>query len=134
MISALSLLSCACAGMTPERKIKNHFQTILKTKNRCSRPHRLLSSKFRSSYFFIFFIILSIVHLPFIIIIPLPHFSIFDILSIFFIAASAPPVNAERTSRVASVVLIIILSFLRLLIFDTQELARFKACVWSTLP
>ena len=77
--------------------------------------------------------ILSMAHLPCIIIIPLPHFFM-AIWSIFFImAASAPPANAERTRSAASVVLIIIISFLRLLNLTTVRLAWFNKSVWSTL-
>ena len=86
------------------------------------------------NYFFFIICILSMAHLPCIIIMPLPHFFIIDILSIFFIiAASAPPAKAERTRSAARVVLIIIYSFLRLLDLTSRKLARFKQEVWSTL-
>ena len=67
--------------------------------------------------------ILSMLHLPCIIIMPLPHFFM-AIWSIFFIiAASAPPAKAERTRSAASVVLIIIFSFMRLLVSNTVKVS-----------
>ena len=62
-------------------------------------------------------------HLPCIIIMPLPHFFM-AIWSIFFIiAASALPAKAERTRSAASVVLIIIFSFMWLLVSNTVKVS-----------